>query len=158
MSKGVSKALKKRQVNDTPAVLRISLPKAKELLLKRQAKAKVKVNDPEDTSLDCIVDTGMIQNGYPSVSWSHTEANIQVSHLVLLCEKGEDHVPYRSKRETASHLCHNKLCIRKEHIIKETVGANGRRNGCLAFVKCPECDRKLVACGHKPQCLLPFPK
>lgn len=156
ISKGVVKDKKKRQVNDTPAVMRISLEKARELLAKR--KTKFQDNDPNDPELKCIIDLGMTQNGYPSASWSHSEANIQVSHLVLRCEKGDEHVPHRSKRETASHLCHNKLCIRPEHIIKESVGMNGRRNGCLAFVMCADCGAKLNACGHSPRCILPFPR
>lgn len=150
-------AKRRRISNDSPAVMRITKEKAATLLASRKAKAKVEKNGTQDEKLWCLLDTGMLQNGYPSVSWSHTEANIQVSHLVLRIEKGEDHVPHRVRRETASHLCHNKRCIRTEHIVKESVGANGRRNGCLANVSC-ECGVRVNACGHEPRCLLPFPR
>lgn len=146
-----------RTLNCVPAVMRVSLEKAEVLLAARKTKAVVEQNGQEDPALWCLVDTGMLQNGYPSVSYSHTAANIQVSHLALRVEKGEEHVPHRSRRETASHLCHNKRCIKAEHIIKESVGSNGRRNGCLAFISC-ECGTRLNACGHSPRCILPFPQ
>jgi len=149
-------AAPKRQRNDVPAVMRVSLARAKSLIEVRQANAVVEQNGQDDPALWCQLDTGMFQNGYPSVSYSHTEANIQVSHLVLRVEKGEEHVPHRCRRETASHLCHNKRCIKAEHLIKESVGANGRRNGCLAFVTC-DCGARINACGHYPRCILPSP-
>ena len=146
-----------RTANDEPAVNRIPLGVAARFLASRKATAVVEKNGQEDPALWCLLDTGMKQNGYPSYSYSRTAANIQVSHLVLRVEKGQEHVPFRCRRETASHLCHNKLCIRAEHLIKESVGRNGRRNGCLAFTVCP-CGTRVNACGHEPVCLLPFPK
>jgi hypothetical protein len=147
---------RKRTANPEPAVMRISIERATALLRTRQQRATVETNDQEDQALHCIIDQGMLQNGYPSVSHSHTEANIQVSHLVLRVEKGI--VPIRAERETASHLCHNKRCIRAEHIIIESIGQNGRRNGCLAFVACSDCTIRVNACGHEPHCILPFPR
>jgi hypothetical protein len=150
---------RKRRVNDVPAVMRIPpLEKAQSLLAKRLQAAVVQTNGCDDESLHCLIDQGMHQNGYPSCSWHHKETNIQVSHLVLRVQGGEDAVPKRALRETASHLCHNKSCIRFDHIIKESVGNNGRRNGCLAFVESPCCGVKLNACGHHPRCILPFAK
>ena len=149
---------RKRVKNDVPAVLRISLDKAKEILAKRKYHIETYGLPEAEEALYCHVDDGMLQNGYPSASWSHTEANIQVSHLVLLVQKGPEHVPYRSRRETASHLCHNKRCIRASHIVKESIGLNGRRNDCLAFIQSPCCGLLLNACGHVPRCLLPLDK
>lgn len=149
----------KRRQNDIPAVLRISLDKAKEFLERRKRTAVWQTNGQEDQRLHCLIDKGMHQNGYPSYSWSHDEANIQVSHLALRVEKGEHEVPHRSRRETASHLCHNKSCaFEPTTSSKETVGSNGRRNGCLAFVAAPCCGILVNACGHEPRCLLPFNK
>lgn len=158
MSESTFQVKRARKSNDVPAVMRIDIAKATALLSKRKAHAILETNGQDDPALHCVLDrAGMKQNGYPSVSWSHSEANIQVSHLALRVDKGDAEVPYRCKRETASHLCHNKLCIKAEHIIKETVGANSRRNGCLAYVAC-ECGCRVNACGHTPRCLLPFPK
>jgi len=151
-------APRKRRVNDVPAVMRISLDKAKALLAKRLLNTTVQDNGQTDASLHCLIDKGMHQNGYPSCSWDHVEANIQVSHLVLRVQRGDEAVPKRAARETASHLCHNKSCIRADHIVTESVGANGRRNGCLAFVSSPCCGTKVNACGHLPRCILPFHK
>lgn len=148
--------MKRRKANPTPAVMRITREKAAMLLAVRKRGAVLISNGESDERLHCLVDQGMLQNGYPSVSWSHTEANIQVSHLVLRVEKGDDQVPHRARRETASHLCHNKRCIRSEHIIKEAIGLNSRRNGCLAFVFASNGER-ISACGHVPKCLLPSP-
>lgn len=149
---------RKRRVNDVPAVMRITRERASALLAKRLNKATVQDNGQEDGSLHCLIDNGMHQNGYPSCSWDHLEANIQVSHLALRVQRGDEAVPRRSHRETASHLCHNKSCIRVDHIVTETVGANGRRNGCLAFIESPCCGIRLNACGHIPRCILPFQK
>jgi len=149
---------RKRRTNDTPAVMRISRDKAVALLEKRLRNTSVQTNGQDDESLHCLMDMGMHQNGYPSCSWDHLEANIQVSHLVLRVQRGDDAVPRRAQRETASHLCHNKSCIRVDHIVTETVGANSRRNGCLAFVVSPCCGVTLNACGHEPRCILPFNK
>jgi hypothetical protein len=145
-----------RKSNPIPAVMRISREKAAKLLEARKKRAFLKEYD--DPLLACLIDTGLHQNGYPTCSWDHVEANIQVSHLVLRVEKGDNEVPYRSRRETASHLCHNKSCIRADHIIKEAIGLNSRRNGCLAFVEAPCCKVRVNACGHEPHCLLPFPR
>ncbi len=112
---------RKRNANPTPAVLRVDLAKAKQLYQKRLANIRVETNNyPEEEHLHCWIDTGYIQNGYPSISYDRNSAKIQVSHLALLVEKNE--TPYRSNRETASHLCHRKECIRASHIIVESVG------------------------------------
>eukprot|EP00048_Salpingoeca_helianthica_P011409 m.164542 g.164542 ORF g.164542 m.164542 type:complete len:159 (+) comp15224_c0_seq1:725-1201(+) len=146
---------RRRRSNPIPAVLRLPEGKAASILRTRRANAVIETNGQEDESLHCLLDTGMLQNGYPSASWSHTEANVQVSHLVLL-EKGLIHVPHRIHKQTASHLCHNKRCIRPEHIICESIGRNGSRNRCMAFVDLPD-GQRIVACGHVPRCLLPSP-
>jgi hypothetical protein len=145
----------KRRSNPIPAVERISLDKATTEYEKRKKACEIIDNGyPENQAMHCWIDTGLHQNGYPTYSYSHTAANIQVSHLALRVVKGA--IPRRSSRETASHLCHNKSCIRPDHIIIETVGRNGRRNGCLAFVTCNDCGRRINACGHTPKCILPF--
>lgn len=147
---------KKRKSNPIPAVNRIGTPNVKKYYKARLANSVIENNGFTDNEpLHCYLDTGMHQNGYPTISHSHTQANIQVSHAALKVERGE--IPYRSKRQTASHLCHRKSCIRASHIIVESTGLNGRRNDCLAFTV----DEKGVrhnACGHEPRCLLPFRK
>jgi hypothetical protein len=146
-----------RRANPTPAAERISLHEVTRMYQSRKAASTVEDNGyPKEEFLNCWIDTGLHQNGYPTYSYSHTAANIQVSHLALRAVKGI--CPSRSCRETASHLCHRKSCIRPEHIIIETVGSNGRRNGCLAFVACDHCGERINACGHWPRCLLPFNK
>lgn len=148
---------KTRISNPVPAVLRITLQQATALYSSRRSKATIFDNGyPDEDSLNCWIDQGLHQNSYPSASYSHTAANIQVSHLALRVTNGV--VPHKVNRETASHLCHNKSCIRPDHIIIESVGQNGRRNGCLAFVKCGNCQTRINACGHTPRCLLPFEK
>jgi Zinc-binding loop region of homing endonuclease len=149
---------KRRKVNLTPAVMRITIEQATEYYTKKLDESKK--NDwglPDEPQLTCYEVHTNVQNGYPVYSYSHSEANLQISHLALRVTKGDAEVPYyKSKRETASHLCHNKKCIRASHIIKEKIGANGRRNGCLAFVACGDCDKRINACGHHPHCILPF--
>lgn len=148
---------KTRKSNPVPAVMRITREKATELYDRRRRDVTIVTYNQANEALHCWNDNGMIQNGYPSVSYSHDEANIQVSHLALRVTNGDEGVPKRSQSETASHLCHNKLCIRPSHIVKESIGQNGRRNNCLAFVVCPHGTR-INACGHTPRCILPFDK
>jgi len=146
---------KRRRSNPVPAVDRITLEKATELWDRYRAEAVVEDNGhPHDESLHCWILDKHLQNGYPVASYSRTEANIPVSHLALRVTLGES--PHHAKRQTASHLCHNKRCIRPEHIIIESIGLNGRRNGCLAFVTCGGCGAKTNACGHEPVCILPW--
>jgi len=99
VEEAVEEQPKKRAKNAIPAVLRISREKAKELCAKRLAKTRV-VDNGREESLSCWFDTGMIQNAYPSVSWSHTEANVQVSHLALRVGSGAEDdslVPFASE-------------------------------------------------------------
>lgn len=146
-----------RKANATPAVERVALVEATRMYLSRKLTVTIEDNGfPDEEELHCWLDTGLHQNGYPSYSYSHSAANIQVSHLALRAVKGV--IPRRSNRETASHLCHRKSCIRPDHIIIETVGCNGRRNGCLAFAACGRCGERVSACCHTPKCLLPFNK
>ena len=93
MSEDSHQVKRARKSNDVPAVMRIDLAKATSLLNKRKANAVLETNGQDDAALQCLLDFGMRQNGYPSVSWSHTEANIQVSHLALRVDKGDTAVP-----------------------------------------------------------------
>lgn len=146
---------RRRRSNPVPTVDRITLEKATELWDRYRADIVVDDNGyPDDEALHCWVLNKHLQNGYPVASYSRTAANIPISHLALRIVRGES--PHRARRQTASHLCHNKRCIRPDHIVIESIGLNGRRNGCLAFVSCSGCGAKASACGHEPKCILPW--
>jgi len=53
----------------------------------------------------------------------------------------------------ASHLCHNPLCIRPDHLVVESRKLNHKRKNCLFKVGCQCCSTVLVVCTHNPPCL-----
>lgn len=57
-----------------------------------------------------------------------------------------------SRQYHVSHLCHNKLCIRKSHIVVEIDWYNRSRNYCVFRLA----DNTL-ACNHRPACIAPHP-
>lgn len=71
------------------------------------------------------------------------------------------HLDYQRKIEVgrlgpdkvqASHLCGNRKCIEKGHVIWETSQANNDRKGCLAYLQLA--SGKLVPiCQHEPVCI-----
>ena len=106
----------------------------------------------------CIVGfiTAATLAGYPILHTTHRGPKIPLHSLALYIRTGK--TPHRLQRETASHLCHRKTCIKPSHLIIESIGANGKRNGCLAYRFCKYDRRCINACGHTPRCLLPFDK
>mmetsp|Transcript_28934 Transcript_28934/g.94203 ORF Transcript_28934/g.94203 Transcript_28934/m.94203 type:complete len:163 (+) Transcript_28934:420-908(+) len=157
-SKTPERPVKRRRTpNPVPAAYRIPRDRALPIWEKRFAEAVDFDNGfPDEPDLHCILDMNGTQNGYPYVSWHHKEANVQLSHLALLFGTGA--APQRKDGETASHLCHNKRCIRPEHLIVESIADNAARNGCVAFVECHDCGNRVPACPHTPPCLLPWKK
>jgi len=59
-----------------------------------------------------------------------------------------------------SHLCHEKRCIKQEHIIQESAETNRSRQACasatLIEVSCPCCAHTFTVnpCRHNPPCIL----
>jgi hypothetical protein len=59
----------------------------------------------------------------------------------------------RHKVTDASHLCHNPLCVRPEHLIVESRTLNHKRKNCLFKVMCQCCSNEIIVCKHNPPCL-----
>lgn len=100
----------------------------------------------------CIIHRGHRMNGYPvtSVRLSRNgSAKIALHQLAIL--QGDWESPIVEKGMTASHLCHNPMCIRPEHLCTETIHQNSSRNHCQSWIRV---DGKLYhVCPHEPKCL-----
>jgi hypothetical protein len=53
----------------------------------------------------------------------------------------------------ASHLCHNPLCVRPEHLIVEPRVMNHKRKNCLHKIQTPCCGQTVLVCKHDPPCI-----
>lgn len=153
----MSKEKKSRKINDTPVLLRFTSKQLDTIWSKVRYNIQIDDNGyPNQEDLHCWIYQGSTQAGYPILSTTHDGPKVPIHILALY--KGTGQVPYRSRRETASHLCHNKLCIKPSHLTVESIGANGKRNNCLAYRFCKVSKRCINACGHTPRCLLPYDK
>ena len=56
-----------------------------------------------------------------------------------------------------SHLCHNPLCFKREHLLLESGRVNRDRSKCKGWtwITCPHGGEKFNPCQHSPQCILP---
>lgn len=50
-----------------------------------------------------------------------------------------------------SHLCARSKCSSLGHVILETTHMNQRRVGCVVWVHCPHCPKKIPVCQHGPE-------
>lgn len=87
-------------------------------------------------------------DGYVQVSFGGAN-KFAVLQELLLWASGLDCGP----GEQASHLCGQKLCMVKEHVVNESEVENQRRKGCLVWVDCPHCSLKISVCPHTPRCV-----
>ena len=62
-----------------------------------------------------------------------------------------------SKRQTASHICHNAKCINPDHLCWETLLYNLDRIGCYGYSKHGDKIGKSKLCSHNPRCLSIWP-
>jgi hypothetical protein len=99
------------------------------------------------TELGCHVYTGSNQNGYPSLSRGHAKSKIKLHMLAYFVA----HDVYPASDQVVSHLCHNKMCINKDHLVIESISKNSRRNGCLHRLATESGAWNL--CPHQPRCL-----
>lgn len=102
----------------------------------------------------CWKHEGQFQNGYPVVSirtdWNNS-TKIELHRWSLLCDPEDPNQPIMDKKMTASHLCHNKACIRPTHIVCESIPYNASRNHCVCWTIIN--DQLVCTCLHDPPCL-----
>jgi len=80
-----------------------------------------------------------------SKSYGGARYRIRAPKFALVCEFPQ----YEQNADmTASHLCHNAVCLNPLHVVYEPLAENKARNGCPG----------LPACLHQPQCLRPGPQ
>lgn len=89
------------------------------------------------------------RSGYPrfniTLSGKRFSGNIYVARLVYFANNKE--ACYLDPKFTVSHLCHNKMCVRYEHLTLESIGDNNKRKVCKNTGSCT---------GHRggPNCLI----
>lgn len=74
------------------------------------------------------------------------------THIMLRATQ-QFNVPNNDGKMDASHLCHNKFCIRPSHIIVESRTDNQRRKNCAVYEISPCCNVKFSTCRHEPKCI-----
>ena len=88
------------------------------------------------------------EGGYVQVSWAGAN-KFACLQTVVVWANGQE----VKTGEDASHLCHNKKCLNPQHIIPEPTKLNQHRKGCIVWVKCNHCEKKLFVCPHGPTCI-----
>jgi hypothetical protein len=84
------------------------------------------------------------QGGYAQVFVKGTPKKPLAHMLAYFLEVDSEFDP--SDGLEVSHLCHNALCIKAEHLIREEKKTNQRRKGCPGSFPCPHCDLIVEAC------------
>lgn len=109
----------------------------------------------QDPEFNCWEYQGQTQNGYPVVSvriQRNQSAKIQVHQLAILQKDWNDQ-QIATPGITASHTCHNSLCIRPDHLHPESIARNTSRNYCQCYIFYN--GEILWVCRHEPPCLFP---
>lgn len=87
-------------------------------------------------------------NGYVQVSWAGAN-KFACLQTVVVWANGMSIGP----GEDASHLCHEKKCLNRAHVVPEPSASNQARKGCRVWVNCPHCPKKIFVCTHTPHCI-----
>ena len=103
---------------------------------------------------------GDVQCGYPVIKVRtdrevRLNTNLELYKLAVLSKDWDDNNPIFKKKNTASHLCHNKRCINPEHLTCEALDINTNRRYCKAWVVVDGVPVHI--CSHKPKCLVNGP-
>lgn len=85
---------------------------------------------------------------YAQVSYQGCNKIAILQHVVLWAD-GLDVI----NDQHASHLCNNRLCTTRHHVIPESPEQNNARKGCRVWVDCPHCPKKILVCLHNPPCI-----
>lgn len=79
------------------------------------------------------------------------------SHHISMLHKHQDEGNpnlWDSKTLHVSHLCHQTLCIKKDHLMLMTQNDNNSRNiSCIGKVICIKCSVQIQICQHTPKCV-----
>ena len=87
-------------------------------------------------------------SGYIQVS-SGGANKFAVLQWVVLWAAGDQLAP----GEQCSHLCHQPACSTVGHVCSESGTDNNGRKGCLVWVNCHHCSKKMLVCMHSPMCI-----
>lgn len=85
------------------------------------------------------------------------DIKFQAHKLMLLCKLQKPYTALDGKDRDSSHLCHNRLCWRPDHLEEESHVKNMSRNHCsgwLLDLSVQDQPRLLCLCQHEKPCLL----
>lgn len=57
------------------------------------------------------------------------------------------------EEDQCSHRCHNPSCRVVGHVTPESAVKNNQRKGCLVWIDCHHCGKKIFVCQHEPCCI-----
>lgn len=94
----------------------------------------MKFTSPSDNK-GCLLYTGTLQSGYGIVSktFGGHRYRLYAHRAVVLFKSGYLDIP---EDVEVSHLCHNKQCVRYDHLIIESHEINNNRQNCYSEGRC----------------------
>jgi hypothetical protein len=90
-----------------------------------------------------------------AIYWKVSHKNMKFqAHKLSLCHKMQ--IPYTKLENDTSHLCHNRLCWRPDHLQNESHDINKARNsgiGCAGWIFDSKNKSLCCLCKHEPRCM-----
>lgn len=87
--------------------------------------------------------------GYIQLSYEGAN-NFTNLQTVVLWADGKD---VTREGDQCSHLCHHPSCRVVGHVTPESAVLNNQRKGCLVWIDCHHCSKKIFICQHEPCCI-----
>jgi len=87
--------------------------------------------------------------GYIQVSFGGAN-KFAMLQLVVLWADGQD---LWHPGDQCSHRCHRPQCKFVGHVTAESAMVNNSRKGCLVWIDCHHCAKKIFICMHDPCCI-----
>jgi hypothetical protein len=88
-------------------------------------------------------------DGYIQVSFAGAN-KFAMLQAVVLWASGKD---LTEEGDHCSHRCHNPQCRVVGHVTPESAADNNSRKGCLVWIDCHHCGKKIFVCMHEPCCI-----
>lgn len=129
---------------DSPVVARL---KKEEHRLALESLAKQKKRAQRNMKNCILLDMAPTKEGGYVQLFIHKDSPKVLAHVLAWFDDWEElqefiKDPTFFKGKDVSHLCGNRLCVNRNHLVFEDSTKNQRRKGCKGFVTCP------CPCGH----------
>lgn len=91
--------------------------------------------------------------GYIQLSFGGANKFALLHHVAVMTDEEMKERWLQEPGLEVSHRCHQPACKRPDHLCLESAADNNRRKGCLVWIPCPHCERKIILCPHTPFCI-----